>query len=65
MDNLASKDHAVELSNDQNIEEFRDNTDKFQKIKVAIHSTNVWPTSRISENYVTIYLVLPNSRDTI
>lgn len=50
--------HTVALNNDQNVEIFKTDRRQFKVIRVIVHSSNVWP-SGISENHVSVYLIIP------
>jgi hypothetical protein len=60
MESLTATHHAVGLGGDVNIQKFSENTKKFKHMRFVVHTTGAWPTSGLSGNHISIFLLLPN-----
>jgi hypothetical protein len=50
--------HKVALENDQNVHLYRDNRSRFNRIRVVVYTMGAWPNSPISDNHVSVYLLV-------
>ena len=62
MDLVGEGQHAVQLNGDQNIEAFRDDESIVTQIRVVVHTQGAWPNSPLSDNHVSVYLLMGNGR---
>lgn len=56
--------HCVGLQGDEFIDIFRNDQRTFDKVRIVVHSTNVWP-SGLSENHVSIFLLIRNEEKSV
>jgi len=62
MEFIRPGDHAVQLNDDLNKSAFADNNEVVLSIRIVVHTTGRWENSAMSNNHVTILLLLSSNR---
>lgn len=62
MDHIGEHHHAVELNGDRHITVFRDDNSVVIQIHMVVHTQGAWPNSPMSDNHVSVYLLVGNGR---
>lgn len=60
MNHIGEHQHAVELNRDKHITLFRDDNSVVFQIRVVVHTQGAWPNSPMSDNHVSVFLLVRN-----
>lgn len=61
MNVLRPDQHAVQLQDDDHRDDFEKNNQPISTIRIVVHTTGRWENSTMSNNHVTMLLLLPNN----
>lgn len=62
MELVREHDHAVGLGGDANRDTFENSVEVILSVRIVIHTTGRWPNSTMSNNHVTMLLLLAGNR---